>query len=120
MKVCFRSSVDPRFLEEYRRRHAAVWPDMLRALQEAGWRDYSLYLGEDGLLIGFVECDDFDAIRARMALTEVNGRWQAEMARLFEGSDVPPDQGFVVLERVFNLEDQLAVVPPGPGATAGR
>ncbi len=108
MRVCFRSSVQPGLIDEYRRRHAAVWPEMLRALKDAGWRDYSLFLGADGLLIGYLECDDFDAVRARMALTGVNTRWQAEMASLFDNTDQAPDEGFQVLEEVFNLDRQLA------------
>ncbi|WP_309076491.1 L-rhamnose mutarotase [Paenarthrobacter sp.] len=108
MRVCFRSSVQPELLEEYIRRHAAVWPEMLAALKEAGWNNYSLYLDSDGLLIGYLECDDFDAVRARMALTDVNTRWQAEMGALFHSSEVPPDEGFRVLEEVFNLDEQLA------------
>src|SRR6478735_5015274 len=108
MRVCFRSSVQPELLAEYRRRHAAVWPEMLAALKEAGWNNYSLFVDNDGLLVGYLECDDFDAVRARMALTDVNARWQAEMATLFRDSDVPPDEGFRVLDEVFNLEEQLA------------
>jgi L-rhamnose mutarotase len=108
MRVCFRSSVQPQLIDEYRLRHAAVWPDMLKALKAAGWHNYSLFLGEEGLLIGYLECDDFDAVRARMALTEVNARWQAEMAALFDNPDQAPDAGFQVLEEVFNLDDQLA------------
>jgi L-rhamnose mutarotase len=108
MRVCFRSSVQPQLIDEYRRRHAAVWPEMLRALQAAGWRNYSLFLGADGLLVGYVECDDFDAVRARMALTEVNTRWQAEMATLFDNPEQAPDEGFQVLEEVFNLDHQLS------------
>ncbi len=53
MRVCFRSSVQPGLIDEYRRRHAAVWPEMLRALKDAGWNNYSLFLGRrrapDGL-----------------------------------------------------------------------
>ncbi|MEN8583510.1 L-rhamnose mutarotase [Burkholderia sp. RS01] len=106
--MCFRSSVQPGLIGEYRRRHAAVWPEMLRALKDVGWNDYSLFLGEDGLLVGYVECDYFDSARARMALTAVNARWQAEMATLFADTEQPPDAGFVALEEIFNLEDQLA------------
>jgi L-rhamnose mutarotase len=116
MRVCFRSSVQPELLEEYRRRHAAVWPEMLAALKDAGWNNYSLFLDDDGLLIGYLECDDFDAVRARMALTDVNARWQAEMATLFRDSDVPPDEGFRVLDEVFNLDGQLAAAA---GSNAG-
>lgn len=111
MRVCFRSSVQPALIGEYRRRHAAVWPEMLQALKDAGWNNYSLFLAPDGLLVGYVECDDFDSARARMALTEVNARWQAEMASLFENTEDPgqaPDEGFQVLEEVFNLDSQLA------------
>ncbi len=118
MRVCFRSSVQPELLWEYRRRHAAVWPEMLRALKEAGWNNYSLYLDNDGLLIGYLECDDFDAARARMALTDVNARWQAEMATLFQNSDVPPDEGFRILDEVFNLDEQLAAARSGQPLTS--
>ena len=108
MRVCFRSSVQPQLMDEYKRRHATVWPEMLRALKDAGWNNYSLFLASDGQLIGYLECDDYAAVQARMAVTEVNARWQAEMATLFANSDVPPDEGFEIVEEVFNLEDQLA------------
>jgi len=119
MRVCFRSSIQPELLAEYRRRHAAVWPEMLAALKEAGWNNYSLFLDNDGLLVGYLECDDFDAVRARMALTDVNARWQAEMTTLFRDSDVPPDEGFRVLDEVFNLEAQLAAAA-GKSAAAAK
>jgi L-rhamnose mutarotase len=110
-RYVFTSQVDPARAEEYRARHAAVWPDMLRALRDAGWRSYTLHLREDGLLVGVVEADDLDAAQAAMEATEVNGRWQAEMARLFaDPSGRPPDQGFTRLETVFDLDAQLAAL----------
>ncbi|MGO4587790.1 L-rhamnose mutarotase [Paenarthrobacter sp. 2TAF44] len=108
MRVCFRSSIQPELMDEYKRRHAAVWPEMLRALKDAGWNNYSLFLAPDGQLIGYLECDDYETAQARMAVTDVNARWQAEMATLFSNSELPPDQGFEIVEEVFNLEDQLA------------
>lgn len=108
-RVCFTLRVRPDRLDEYRERHAAVWPDMLAALAETGWSNYSLFLGEDGLLVGYLETEDFDAARSRMAETEVNARWQAEMAPFFEGTDgANADDSFNVLPEVFNLETQLA------------
>jgi L-rhamnose mutarotase len=106
---CFVLRVRPDRVEEYRRRHAAVWPEMLHALADTGWRNYSLFMGDDGLLVGYVEADDLRASQAAMARTEVNARWQAEMAAFFVGLDGrAPDEGMVLLEEVFNLEDQLA------------
>jgi L-rhamnose mutarotase len=74
-----------------------------------GARNYSLHLRADGLLVGYLEADDLAAAQRAMAATEVNARWQAEMATFFTGLDGrPPDAGFLVLEEVFHLEDQLA------------
>ena len=47
-RVCFVSKVRPDRLDEYRARHAAVWPEMLEALRDCGWRDYHLFLRDDG------------------------------------------------------------------------
>ena len=104
-RICFTLQVRPDRLEEYRRRHAQVWPDMLNALRDAGWHDYSLFLREDGLLVGYLLTEDFDAALAAMDATDVNGRWQAEMAEFFSG--VRADQQMHVLDEVFNLDDQL-------------
>ena len=109
-RYCFQLQVKPERIAEYRERHAAVWPEMLRALAETGWHNYSLFLRPDGLLIGYVESDDLAAAQAAMDATDVNPRWQAEMGQFFEALDVPPDQGFVLLEEVFHLEDQLAAL----------
>jgi L-rhamnose mutarotase len=110
-RYCFTLQVRPDLIEEYVERHRAVWPEMLAALAETGWRNYSLFLHDDGLLVGYVETDDLAAAQAAMADTEVNARWQAEMAPFFAGLDGRgPDEGFVLLEEVFNLEDQLAAL----------
>jgi L-rhamnose mutarotase len=120
-RYCFTLHVRPDLLAEYRQRHAAVWPDMLRALRDAGWRNYSIFARPDGLLIGYVEADDLAAAQRAMAVTEVNARWQADMSRYFTGLDGrPPDEGFLLLDEIFNLDDQLAREDgtPAPDTTA--
>ena len=109
-RVCFTLQVRTDRMEEYAERHVAVWPDMLQALHDTGWHDYSLFLREDGLLVGYLETPDLAAAQEGMARTDVNTRWQAEMAEFFEDLDVPPDQGFRQLDEVFHLEDQLAAL----------
>ncbi len=120
-RYCFELRVRPDRLEEYVERHRAVWPEMLEALERTGWRRYSLFLREDGLLIGHVEADDLVAAQQAMAATEVNARWQAEMAPFFTGIDGrPPDEGFVLLREIFHLEDQLAALPEPTAGTTPR
>ncbi|PXA70316.1 L-rhamnose mutarotase [Cryobacterium arcticum] len=109
-RVCFQLQVKPEFIPEYTRRHAAVWPDMLRALAATGWHNYSLFLRADGLLIGYLETDDLAAAQAGMAATEVNARWQAEMGDFFVALDGSPDTGFLQLTEVFNLDSQIAAL----------
>jgi L-rhamnose mutarotase len=103
-RICFVLHVKPGRIEEYKTRHAAVWPEMRQALQDAGWRNYSLFLRPDGTLIGYLECEDFDACRAAMAEKEVNARWQAEMGDLFAETDVAPDEAMQPIEEVFHLD----------------
>jgi L-rhamnose mutarotase len=111
-RVCFILRVKPDRLAEYRERHAAVWPEMLAALRDTGWHDYSLFLHDDGLLVGYFLTDDLAASLAAMERTDVNARWQAEMAPFFElpaddagdaGGGWRPDTGLRRLQEVFHL-----------------
>ena len=104
-RVCFTLRVKQERMDEYRRRHAAVWPAMLAALSDAGWRNYSLFLAPDGLLVGYLETDDFDSALERMKKTEVNKLWQDEMASFFvEMGGSKADDNMMRLEEVFHLE----------------
>jgi len=102
-RVCFVLQVKPEKLEGYKERHRHVWPDMQAALCETGWRNYSLFLRDDGLLVGYLETEDFERARSGMAQREVNERWQREMHDYFVHSDgVLPDQAIRPLEEVFH------------------
>jgi len=104
-RICFLLKVRPERLEEYKARHQTVWPDMLAALSETGWHNYSLFMRDDGLLVGYLETEDFEAARQGMALREVNERWQADMAPFFEALDGRrPDEGMMPLQEVFHLD----------------
>ncbi|MFF9340427.1 MULTISPECIES: L-rhamnose mutarotase [unclassified Streptomyces] len=103
-RVCFLLKVRAEKVTEYRERHRAVWAEMLDALSAAGWHNYSLFLREDGLLVGYLETPDFDRARATMDATGVNARWQAEMAGFFEELDGrAPDAAMRPLTEVFHL-----------------
>ncbi|WP_432976383.1 L-rhamnose mutarotase [Dactylosporangium sp. CA-233914] len=104
-RVCFTLQVKPERLEEYRRRHAQVWPEMLVALRDAGWHEYQLFLRDDGLLVGTLLTDDLAAAQGAMDATEVSARWEAQMAQFFTHGRHP-----AVLDEVFNLEHQLGAM----------
>jgi L-rhamnose mutarotase len=104
-RVCFLLRVRPEKLDEYRLRHAQVWPEMLDALRQTGWHNYSLFLRPDGLLVGYLETDDFLKARAAMKNQPVNARWQAEMAPLFEPLECgAADDAMSPLDEIFHLD----------------
>ncbi len=107
-RVCFQLRIRPELVDEYVARHREVWPEMLAEIAAAGRRDYSLYLGEGGVLFGCYETDDDAAAQAYLAASAVAARWEAEMAPFFVGLEGRPDQAATPLTEVFNLEDQLA------------
>ena len=98
-RSAFVLEVRPERIDEYVEAHRTVWPEMLDALREAGWSNYSLFLRPDGLLIGYVETEDFEAATAAMDATGVNARWQADMAPFFS-----QELSFERLEEVFHLD----------------
>ncbi|SDQ09454.1 L-rhamnose mutarotase [Leucobacter chromiiresistens] len=108
MRVCFQMQVKPDRLEAYAEHHAAVRPDMLQAIADAGRRNYSLFLRPDGLLIGYYETDDDDAAQRALAADPRTAAWEAQMADYFVASTGRPDQDAPRLTEVFHLEDQLA------------
>lgn len=109
-RVCFRLQVAPDRLDAYRAHHAAVWPEMLEALEACGWHNYSLFLDDDGTLIGYFETPSLEAALDGMSKRPVNQRWQELMAPFFVSIDGPADQHLTPLAEVFNLESQLTHV----------
>lgn len=104
-RICFQLKVRPERLDEYVLRHENVWPEMCDALHDAGWNNYSLFLNPDGTLIGYLETDDFAAAQAAMAQTEINSRWQNEMAQFFEGLEGrDPDEGMFAIREIFHID----------------
>jgi len=104
-KVGFRLQLRQDRLDEYVAHHQNVWPEMLQALTETGWGNYSLFLdANDATLFGYFETPDLQAALEGMASKDVNERWQSFMAEFFvalEGQR--PDEGFIRLKQIFHL-----------------
>ncbi|MGM7698071.1 L-rhamnose mutarotase [Microbacterium sp. A84] len=107
---CFQLQVRPDLLDEYLERHSPVRPEMLAEIEAAGRRNYSLFLGDGGTLIGYYETDDDAAAQAYLSASDIATRWESEMARFFIGLEGRPDQTASALTEVFNLAEQLSAV----------
>jgi L-rhamnose mutarotase len=105
-RVAFLIKVRQDKIEEYKKQHQAVWPEMLDALHRNGWHNYSLFMRADGLIFGYLETpENLEAARVAMRKEEVYAKWQAFMAPLGETLGEPyPDQRSAELEAVFHLD----------------
>ena len=93
-------------LEEYKKIHENVWPEMLEALKRTGWHNYSLFMREDGMLFGYFETPgDLQTALNEMGKEEINTKWQEMMAPYFESvSGGRADEILVALEEVFHMD----------------
>jgi len=105
-RVGFLLKVRREKMAEYIQHHERVWPEMLQALHESSWHNYSLFIREDGLLFGYFETEEsLAAAQAQMAAREINTRWQEFMAPYFVSpSNARPDEMFLELTEIFHLD----------------
>lgn len=101
-RYVFRMRLFPGMAEEYRRRHDAIWPELVELLRAAGVSDYSIHLdAENNLLIGVLIRD---ADHGMDALPEhpVMQRWWTHMADIM---DTGPDGAPVAatLQSLFHM-----------------
>lgn len=98
-------------VEEYKRLHAAVWPDVLRTIKQCHIQNYSIFLRrlDDGeyYLFAYLEYtgSDFAADMAKMAADEATQRWWAINKPLQKPlAGVAPEQWWAPLEEVFHID----------------
>jgi len=105
-RVGFLLKVKQDMMDDYKKQHEAVWPEMLEALRRTGWHNYSLFLRDDGLLFGYFEAtEDFPTSLDGMAKEAINLKWQEFMGPYFEAlGGGRPDQTMLELEEVFHLD----------------
>jgi len=103
-RVAFRLRVKPERLEEYKRLHQEVWPELLEDLRAASIRNYSIF-ADGPELFGYLECDDWEVSSAALARSDANRRWQAFMSG-FLATPVDPDaaEPLRLMAEVFRLD----------------
>lgn len=84
----FRMQLKPGMAEEYRARHAAIWPELAELLRDSGISDYWIFLDEESLALFAVLKLTDDNRRSELPTHPVMKRWWDHMAPLME---VEPD-----------------------------
>ena len=103
-RIGFQFKVRKDKIEAYKRIHQDVWSEMLQALRDSEWHNYSLFMREDGLVFGYFESEHSLAeAQAKMEEKEINLRWQNFMSSFME-QGARPDESFIELEEYFHLD----------------
>jgi len=102
MDVGLHTRLKPGVEERYESYHRSVWPDVLRAIRQAGITKYVIF--RDGLdLFHYIECEDYDRAIADLASDPVNMRWQAEMAPMMAKAHDFSGESSDRLPQIFQL-----------------
>lgn len=98
-------------IEEYKRLHADVWPEVLGMIEQSNIQNYSIYLHrlDDGrtYLFSYLEYtgDDFEADMAKMAADPTTQKWWDVCKPCQEPlSDLADGQWWADMEEVFHID----------------
>jgi L-rhamnose mutarotase len=93
-------------LEEYKKYHAAVWPEVLEMIEKCNIRNYSIY-HKEGFLFAYMEYtgDDFDADMKKMADHKKTQEWWEVMEPMQQPLDTRAEgEWWADMEEVFHLD----------------
>ena len=102
-RIAFKMKLFPGYEDEYKRRHAALWPELAALLKSAGVRNYSIFLDEETLLLFAVLQVDDPAALDQLKTQDIMWKWWDHMKDIME---VHPDTSPVTtpLKEVFYME----------------
>ncbi|MBL4599171.1 MAG: L-rhamnose mutarotase [Rhizobiaceae bacterium] len=102
-KIAFKMKLHSGKLEEYRRRHDEIWPELVEALHEAKIRDYSIYYDDETRILFATMWRSKDHGLEALSKSELMRKWWAYMADIME---THPDNEPIAtpLETVFHME----------------
>ncbi|PYE88008.1 L-rhamnose mutarotase [Phyllobacterium leguminum] len=96
-KYAFKMRLNPGMEAEYKRRHDAIWPELVELLHDAGVSDYSIHLDRETNTLFGVLTRDADHRMAALPDHPVMQKWWAHMADIMETN---PDNSPVQSELV--------------------
>lgn len=102
-RYAWKATVLPGMLEEYVRRHDAIWPEMKALLKQAGIRNYTIWnVGDE--LFGYYECDSVEEAGRIQANSPVVDKWNEYMKDVMVMDKDPVTGAQPLLRQVFYLE----------------
>lgn len=102
-RYAWKARVLPGKLEEYKRRHAVIWPEMVEVLKRAGISNYSIWNTGDELF-GYYECESRNEAARVQAESPVVDRWNEYMKDVMVMEMDPVTGAQPLMEEAWYLE----------------
>ena len=102
-RMAFKMKMNPGCKEEYKKRHAALWPEMRKMLKDSGVGNYSIFLDEEtNTLFGYQEVTG-EGGSQELGNEAIVQKWSDYMADIME---VNPDNSpvSIPMEEMFYME----------------
>jgi L-rhamnose mutarotase len=98
---------DPGLIQEYRRHHEKIWPEITRSIRDSGIRDLEIYLLGSRLFM-IMEVDETFSFAAKAMADSQNPKvreWEQLMWRFQQPlAEAKPGEKWILMERIFKLE----------------
>lgn len=102
-RLCFTFDIYEGKEAEYKKRHDEIWPELVAAIKEAGFRNYSLFR-RGTQIVGYCEFEvNMEKSFAKLGEHEANARW----AKWFEDIivNLTDNSGnLMVMQEVWHLD----------------
>jgi L-rhamnose mutarotase len=102
-RYAFKMKLKPGFKDDYKKRHAEIWPELKKLLHDAGVRDYSIFLDEETNNLFAVQKIVGESGSQDLGQIEIVQKWWAYMADIM---DTNPDNSpvSIPLEEIFHMD----------------
>lgn len=102
-RFAFKMKLKPGFMEEYKKRHDAIWPELAELIKSTGVSDYSIFLDEETNILFAVQKQSGQQSSQDLGANPVVRKWWAYMADIMETN---PDNSPVTipLKEVFHMD----------------
>ena len=102
-RAAFKMTLKAGCAEEYKRRHDAIWPEMLEELKKAGIFDYSIYLDEETHTLFACQKQQANNTAGELPQKKIVRRWWDYMKDLME-TNADGSPVVTPLEDMFYME----------------
>ncbi|ADV83538.1 L-rhamnose mutarotase [Terriglobus saanensis] len=105
-RVAFQLCIKEGCEQAYDEAHRRVWPELISELRAAGVVEYSIFRRNQDLFL-YMEVLSFDSFLQYLDESEVDRRWQQEMADLFvQVPSLRSGERFAMMNEVFHMSGQ--------------